>query len=49
MKTKTPICNSRFAEAGVSYFYDSKVLNSKFTHVMKFSPENPSLRKVAKR
>jgi hypothetical protein len=41
--------NSRFAKAGVSYFYDSEVLNSSFVHLMKFSAEKPRLRKAAKR
>jgi len=41
--------NSRFAKAGVSCFYDSEVLNSSFVHIMKFSAENPRLRKAAKR
>ncbi len=41
--------NSRFAKAGVSYFYDSEVLNSSFVHPIKFSAENPRLRKAAKR
>lgn len=41
--------NSRFAKAGVSCFYDSEVLNSNFVHLMKFSVENPRLRKAAKR
>jgi hypothetical protein len=41
--------NSRFAKAGVSYFYDSEVLNSSFVHLMKFSAENPHLRQAAKR
>ena len=41
--------NSRFAKAGVSCFYDSDVLNSNFVHLMKFSAENPRLRKAAKR
>jgi hypothetical protein len=41
--------HSRFAKAGVSCFYDSEVLNSSFVHVMKFSAENPRLRKAAKR
>jgi hypothetical protein len=49
MKTKTPACNSRFAKAGVSCFYDSEVLNSSLVHLMKFSTENPRLRKAAKR
>jgi hypothetical protein len=40
--------NSRFAKAGVSCFYDSEVLNSSFVHLMKFSAENPRLRKAAK-
>jgi len=41
--------NSRFAKAGVSFFYESEVLNSSFVHQMKFSAENPRLRKAAKR
>jgi len=45
----TPAPNSRFAKAGVSCFYDSEVLNSSFVHLMKFSAENPRLRKAAKR
>jgi hypothetical protein len=39
--------NSRFAKAGVWCFYDSEVLNSSFVHLMKFSAENPRLRKAA--
>jgi hypothetical protein len=49
MKTKTPACNSRFAKAGVSCFYESEVLNSSFMLPMKFSAENPRLRKAANR
>jgi len=45
---KTPY-NSRFAKAGVLCFYESEVLNSSFVHLMKFSAENPRLRKAAKR
>ena len=41
--------NSRFAKAGGSCFYDSEGLNSSFVHLMKFSAENPRLRKAAKR
>jgi len=41
--------NSRFAKAGVSCFYDSDVLNSSFVRLMKFSTENPRLRKAANR
>jgi hypothetical protein len=41
--------NSRFAKAGVSYFYDSEVLNSSFVHLVEFSAKNPRLRKVANR
>jgi hypothetical protein len=41
--------NSRFAKAGVSCFYDSEVLNLSFVHLMKFSADNPRLRKAAKR
>jgi len=41
--------NSRFAKAGVLCFYESEVLNSSFVHLMKFSAENPRLRKAAKR
>ena len=49
IKTKTPACNSRFAKAGVSCFYDSEVLNSNFVHLMKFCAEIPRLRKAANR
>jgi hypothetical protein len=41
--------NSRFAKAGVSCFYDSEVLNSSFVLLMKFSANNPRLRKAANR
>ena len=41
--------NSRFAKAGGACFYDREVLNSSFVHLMKFSAENPRLRKAAKR
>jgi len=41
--------NSRFAKAGGTCFYDSEVLNPSFVHLMKFSAENPRLRKAAKR
>jgi hypothetical protein len=41
--------NSRFAKAGVSCFFDSEVLNPSFVHLLKFSAENPRLRKAAKR
>ncbi len=41
--------NNRFAKAGVSCFYDSEVQNPSFVHLMKFSTENPRLRKTAKR
>lgn len=40
---------NRFAKAGVLCFYDSEVLNSSFVHLMKFSAENPRLRKATKR
>jgi len=46
---KTATANSRFAKVGVSCFYDREVLNSSFVHLMKFSAENPRLRKAAKR
>ncbi len=46
---RTPAANSRFAKAGVLCFYDSEVLNSSFVHLMKFSAENPRLRKAATR
>ena len=48
-QNRMPATNSRFAKAGVSCFYDSEVLNSSFVHLMKFSAENPRLRKAAKR
>jgi hypothetical protein len=41
--------NSRFAKAGGWCFYESEVINSSFLHLMKFSAENPRLRKAAKR
>jgi hypothetical protein len=41
--------NSRFAKAGGSCFYESEVLNPSFVHLMKFSAENPRLRKAANR
>jgi len=34
-------------QAGGACFYDSEVLNSSFVHLMKFSAENPRLRKAA--
>jgi len=46
---KITATNSRFAKAGVLCFYESEVLNSSFVHLMKFSAENPRLRKAAKR
>ena len=46
---KITAANSRFAKAGVSCFYESEVLNSNFVHLIKFSTENPRLRKAAKR
>jgi hypothetical protein len=49
MTKETTTANSRFAKAGVWCFYDSEVLNSSFVHLMKFSAENPRLRKAAKR
>ena len=49
IKMRMPATNSRFAKAGVSSFYESEVLNSSFVHLMKFSAENPRLRKAAKR
>ncbi len=45
----TPACNSRFAKAGGSCFYDSEVLNSSSVHLMKFSAKIPRLRKAANR
>jgi len=49
MKNRTAACNSRFAKAGISCFYESEVLNLSFVHLMKFSAENPRLRKAANR
>lgn len=49
MTIKVQTANSRFAKAGVSRFYDSEVLNQSFVHLMKFSAENPRLRKAANR
>jgi hypothetical protein len=34
---------------GVSYFYESEVLNPSFVLLMKFSAKNPHLRVAAKR
>ena len=48
-KEEQRTANSRFAKAGVSCIYDGEVLNSSFVHLMKFSAENPRLRKAAKR
>ena len=48
-KDRMPAGNSRFAKAGVPYFYDSEVQNSSLVHLMKFSTKNPRLRKAAKR
>ncbi len=39
MTRKTPY-NSRFAKAGVSYFYESEVLNPSFVYLMKFSADD---------
>jgi hypothetical protein len=44
-----PACNSRFAKAGFSCFYESEALNSSFVHLMDFSAKNPRLRKAANR
>jgi hypothetical protein len=41
--------NSRYTKAGVSCFYETKVLNSSFLHLIKFSAKNPRLRKAANR
>lgn len=49
MKTEGRPDNSRFTKVVVSCFYDSEVLNSSFVHLMKFSAENPRLRKADKR
>ena len=49
MEIKKPATNSRFAKAGVSYFYESEVIISSFVHLMKFSDKSPRLRKEAKR
>jgi len=48
-RRRNTTANSRFAKAGVLCFYESEVLNSSFVHLMKFSAENPRLRKAAKR
>jgi hypothetical protein len=49
IKSRMPATNSRFAKAGVLCFYESEVLNSSFVHLIKFSAENPRLRKAANR
>jgi len=48
-KTEKRTHNIRFAKVGGSYFYDSGVLNSSLLHLIKFSAENPHLRKSANR
>jgi hypothetical protein len=48
-RTEARTYNSRFAKARVSCFNESEVLNSSFVHLMKFSSENPCLRKAANR
>ncbi len=48
-KEEQRTANSRFAKAGVWCVYDSEVLNSGFVHLIKFSADNPRLRKAAKR
>jgi len=40
---------SALLKCGVSCFFASEVLNSSFVLLMKFSAENPRLRKAAKR
>jgi hypothetical protein len=47
--TRTATTNSRFAKAGVLCFYNNKVLNSSFVHLIKFSAENPRLSQATKR
>ena len=49
IKTRTPACNSRFAKAGVSCFYDSEVVNQNLVLRLKFSAKNPRLRQAPKR
>ena len=49
MKEEQRPANITYTQAGVWCFYDSEVLNSSFAHLMKFSAENPRLRKAAKR
>jgi hypothetical protein len=46
---RTTTGNSRFAKAGVSYFYDSELLISSFVHLMKFNAKILRLRKAANR
>lgn len=48
-KQEARTSNSRFAKAGVLCFYDSKVLNSSFVLLMKFSAGNPCLRQAPER
>ncbi|MDP3929251.1 MAG: hypothetical protein Q8R57_09535 [Bacteroidota bacterium] len=49
MNREARTANSRFAKAGGSCFYEIEVQNSSFVDLMKFSAENPRLRKAAKR
>jgi len=46
---RTTPYDTGFSKAGVSRFYSSKVLNSSFVHLMKFSAKIPRLRQAAKR
>jgi len=48
-KDEGTTANSSLAKWRVTCFYDSEVLNSSFVLLMKFSAENPRLRKAAKR
>jgi hypothetical protein len=41
--------NSTYTQVGVQCFYESEVLISSIVHLMKFSAENPRLRKAANR
>jgi len=43
------VVNSLFAIGGVSCFYDNEMLNSSFVDLLKFSAENPRLRKSTNR
>lgn len=49
MEMRMPAANSTYTQVGVSYFYESEVLNSRFVLLIKSSAKNPHLRVAANR